>query len=381
MDFSLTKEQMMLMESLKDMAKREKFAELAVQINETGEFPNYLIEKFADMGLLGMTLSPEYGGEGEDLLTAVLAVELLAQFSPVIAGPVFESNLGAVKAIDLFGTEEQKKGIIPVVCKGELNVSAGLFEPETGADLTSIQTRVEDKEDYLLLNGKKTTIICGSESSHYLIYAVFEENMDQKQFGAVIAEKGMEGFLFGEEEKWMGLNGIPVRNLIFENVKISKENIVINKKFSDQIPDILGIEHCGYAAMCLGIAGGALEHARQHALQRVAFGHKICEFQAIQLMIADMAMNLDAARLLVYRAAVKAKQGMPSFYEAAAGKCLASKMVKEVTDMALQIFGGYGFSTEYPLERMVRDSRALAFLGGTQEMLKVSAAGTVFKGK
>ncbi|MBW1848019.1 MAG: acyl-CoA dehydrogenase family protein, partial [Deltaproteobacteria bacterium] len=259
MDFSMTKEQMMLMDSLKDMAKREKFAELAVQTNETGVFPVHLIKKFADMGLLGMTLSPEYGGEGEGLLTAVLAVELLAQFSPAIAGPVFESNLGAVKIIDLFGTKEQKKGIIPVVCKGELNVSAGLSEPETGADLTSIQTRVEDKGDYLLLNGKKTTIIYGSEASHYLIYVVFEENTDQKQFGAVIAEKSMEGFLFGEEEKWMGLNGTPARNLIFENVKISKENIVINKINSDQIPDILGIEHCGYAAMCLGIAGGALE--------------------------------------------------------------------------------------------------------------------------
>jgi len=381
MDFKLTKEQMMLVDSLKDMAKREKFAELAVQIEETEEFPNHLTTTFADMGLLGMTLSPEYGGEGESLLTAVLALESLAQFSPVIAGPVLESNFAAVKVIDMLGTEEQKKAIIPGVCKGEINVPTCLAEPETGADPASFQTRVEDKGGYMLLNGKKTGIIFSNDGSYYLVYAAFEENTNQRQFGAVIVEKEMDGFSFGEKEKWMGLKGMPVQNLMFENVKVSKENIVINSKNHDQILKILGIEHCGYAAMCLGIAGGALEHARQHALQRVAFGHKICEFQAIQLMIADMTMNLDAARLLVYRAAEDASQGMPSFYEAAAGKCVASRMVKEVTDLALQIFGGYGYSTEYPLERMVRDSRAWAFMGGTQEMLKVAAAGTIFKSK
>ncbi|MCJ7773862.1 MAG: acyl-CoA dehydrogenase family protein [Desulfobacterales bacterium] len=381
MDFSLTKEQMMLMDSLKDMAKREKLAELAFQINKTGEFPDHIMEKFADMGLLGMTLSPEYGGEGESLLTALLAIEVLAGFSPAIAAPVFESNLGAVKAIDLFGTKDQKKEIIPIVCRGEMAVSSSLAEPESSGEIAYIQTCAEDKGDYLLLNGKKTGIMSGGSEGLYLVYAKFDKNSDQEEFAAVIVDKAMDGFAFGEKEEWMGLQGMHISSLVFKNVKVPKENLVIKNKNADHIRSILGIEHCGYAAMCLGIAGGALEHARQHALQRVAFGHKICDFQAIQLMVANMAMKLDAARLLVYRAATEAKQGLPSVYDAAVSKCFASEMVKEVTDLALQIFGGYGYSTEYPLERMVRDSRAWGFMGETLETLKVAAASAVFKGK
>lgn len=381
MDFSFTKEQAMLMDSLRDMGKREKFAELGFEINEMKEFPGHLTEKFADMGLLGMTLPPEYGGEGESILTAVLAVEYLAKFSPVIAAPVFESNLGAVKTIDLFGTETQKKAILSAVCSGEISVSTGLTEPETNADVSSFQTVVDDKGGYLLLNGKKDGIIGSGEAAQFLVYVKFSSDPDRDQFGAVLVEKGMEGVTVGDPEKWMGLHGMTARGLIFNDVNIPKNNVVMNKKNSEEIRSIFGIEHCGYAAMCLGIGGGALEHARQHALERVAFGHTICDFQAIQLMIINMAMKLDAAKLLVYRAAAGEKKELPSFYDAVVAKCFACEMVKEITDLALQIFGGYGYSTEYPMERMLRDSRAWSFLGGTLEELKVATSAVVFKGK
>jgi acyl-CoA dehydrogenase len=378
MDFSLTKEQTMLLESLRDMAKREKFKELAAEIDRTGAFPHHLMDKYADMGLLGMTLSPEYGGEGENALTAVLAIEALAQYSPMIAAPVFESNVGPVRVIDMFGTPQQKAAIIPGVCKGENSVSVCMTEPEVGSDLTSLQTTVEDKGDHLLLNGRKSFITGGGHASHYLVYCRFGEKPGYKAIGAVIAEKGMAGFSFGKQEEYMGLRGMPSCDLFFDNVKIPKENLVIDKGDFGSLMMTFDIERCGNAAMCLGVAGGAMEEAKNYALQREAFGRHICEFQGIQFMVAEMAMKLDAAKLLVYRAACGAGQGLPSVYEASLGKCYANEMVKEVTDMAMQIFGGYGYSKEFPLERMLRDSRAWSVAGGTLQMLKVTVASMIF---
>ncbi|MCB2145622.1 MAG: acyl-CoA dehydrogenase family protein [Deltaproteobacteria bacterium] len=378
MDFSLTKEQLMLLDSLRDMARREKFKELAVEIDRTGEFPHHLMGKYAEMGLLGMTLSPEYGGEGQSALTAILAIEALARYSPMIAAPLFESNVGPVRVIDMFGTPQQKAAIIPGVCKGENSVSVCMTEPEVGSDLTSLKTTVEDKGDHLLLNGRKSFITGGGHASHYLVYCRFGEKPGYRAIGAVIAEKGMEGFSFGKQEEYMGLRGMPSCDLFFDNVKIPKENLVIDKGQFGNLMMTFDIERCGNAAMCLGVAGGAMEAAKNYALQREAFGRSICEFQAIQFMVAEMAMKLDAAKLLVYRAACGAGQGLPSVYEASLGKCYANEMVKEVTDMAMQIFGGYGYSKEFPLERMLRDSRAWSVAGGTLQMLKVTVASMIF---
>ena len=378
MDFTLTKEQIMLIDSLKDLAKREKFKDLAVHIDETGEFPFHLIDIYADMGLLGMSLSPEYGGQGETSLTAILAIEELAKYSSVIAGPVFESNVGPVRTIDMFGTQEQKKRIIPGVCRGEYSVSVSMTEPEAGSDLTSLVTHVEDKGDHLLLNGKKVFTTGGGHASHYMVYTRFDDTPGHKGIGAVIAEKGMPGFTFGKQENFMGLNGMPSCDLFFDNVEVPKENVVVNKGDFSKLMLTFDIERCGNSAMCLGIAGGAYEEARQYALKREAFGKPICEFQAIQFMVAEMATKLDAARLLVYRAAAGAGKGLPSIYEASMGKSFANQMVREVTDLAMQVFGGYGYSKEFPIERMLRDARAWGLAGGTLQMLKITLASMIF---
>ena len=378
MDFSFTREQTMLIESLRDMARREKFNELAAEIDTTNRFPHHLTPKFAEMGLLGMTLSPEYGGEGEESLTAVLAIEELAKCSPMIAAPVFESNVGPVRVIDMFGTEEQKKKIIPGVCEGKFSVSVCMTEPEAGSDLTSLATMVEDKGDYYLLNGRKCFISGGGEASHYLVYTRFGDNKGYKGIGAVILEKDTPGFTFGKQETYMGLHGMPSCDLYFDNVRIPKEDVVINKGEFSNLMMTFDIERCGNAAMCLGVAGGALEAAKKYALDRKAFGKPICEFQAIQFLVTDMAMKLDAARLLVYRAASCAGQGLPSIYEASMAKCFANEMVKEVTDKAMQVFGGYGYSKEFPVERMARDGRAWSVAGGTLQMLRITMASMIF---
>lgn len=378
MDFSLTREQQMLLESLRDMAKRERFMDLAAEVDETGSFPYQLIPKYVDMGLLGMTLSEAYGGMGESSLTAILAIEELAKYSPMIAAPVFESNVGPVRVIDMFGTEQQKKAIIPGVCSGEYSVSVCMTEPEGGSDLTALNTTVEEKDDHYLLNGRKSFITGGGEASHYLVYTRFGEQKGYKGIGAVILEKGMPGFTFGKQEEYMGLRGMPSCDLYFDDVRVPKENVVIDKGNFGNLMLTFDIERCGNAAMCLGIAAGAMEAAKTYARERTAFNRPICEFQDIQFKMTDMVMKLDAARLLVYRAACGAGQGLPSIYEASIAKCYANEMVKEVTEMAIQIFGGYGYSKAYPVERMFRDSRAWGVAGGTLQMLRITMASMIF---
>ncbi len=368
----------MLLDSLKDMAKREGFRDLAFEIDRTGEFPADLLGKFAKMGLLGMTLSSQFGGGDEDSLTAILAIEELAKHSPMIAAAVFESNVGAVRVIDMFGTEAQKEAVIPGVCNGENSVSVCMTEPESGSDLTSLTTVVEDKGDHLLLNGRKCFITGAGHASHYVVYCRFGEEKGYKAIGAVLLEKGTEGFSFGKQEEFMGLRGMPSCDLIFDNVCVPRENVVINKGDFSKLMLTFDIERCGNSAMCLGVAGGALEEAKKYTTERKAFGRPICEFQDIQFKVADMAMKLDAAKLLVYRAASNAGQGLPSIYEASLGKCFANEMVKEVTDTAMQIFGGYGYSKEFPLERMARDARAWSVAGGTLQMLRITMASMIY---
>ncbi len=378
MDFTLTREQTMIIDSIKDMARRENFRELAAHIEETGEFPMQLIEKYSRMGLLGMALSPEFGGHGESSLTAILAIEELAKYSPVIAAPVFESNVGPVRVIDMFGTAEQKQRIIPGVVNGEYSVSVSMTEPEAGSDLTALTTNAVDCGDHLILNGRKAFTTGGGHASHYMVYTRLGDEKGHRGIGAVIAEKGMPGFTFGKQERYMGLRGMPSSDLYFDDVKIPKENVVIQKGDFSKLMLTFDIERCGNSAMCLGIAGGAFEEARQYAVKRHAFGKPICEFQAIQFMVAEMATKLDAARLLVYRAASGAGKGLPSIYEASMGKCYANEMVREVTDTAMQVLGGYGYSKEFPIERMLRDGRAWGVAGGTIQMLKVTLAGMIF---
>ncbi len=378
MEFELNEEQQMLVETLRKMGQREKFKELAVEIDRSGQFPSHPMKKFADLGLLGMTLSPEYGGGGQPGINAILAIEELARSSPVIAAPVFESNVGPVRVIDALGTDEQKSAILPGVCRGELSVSVSMTEPEAGSDLVSLRTKLTEDGDGYRLNGRKTFISGGGEASHYLVYCRFGNVPGYKGIGGIILEKGTLGFSFGKQEEFMGLHGMPSCDLIFEDVKVPKENVVVAAGSFARLMATFDLERCGNAAMCLGVAGGALEEAKAYALERRAFGRPICEFQDIQFKIVDMAMKLDAARLLVYRAATGAGKGFPSMYESFMAKCYANEMAVEVTEKAMQVLGGYGYSKEFPLERMHRDALAWRVAGGTGQMLRITMASILF---
>ncbi len=378
MDFSLSEEQQLLLETIRKMGERENFRDLAAKIDADARFPYELVDRFAEMGLLGMSLSTEYGGGGLPSVTAVLSIEELAKYSPVIAMPVFEANVGPVRVIDIFGSEAQKGSIIPKVCEGEYSISVGMTEPNAGSDLTSLATKAEDKGDYYILNGRKMFISGGGEASHYLVYTRFGDIPGYKGIGAVLVEKGAPGLSFGKQEEFMGLRGMPSCDLIFEDVRVPKADVIIEQGDFKKLMLTFDIERCGNAAMCLGIAGGALDEAKRYAQEREAFGRPICEFQAIQFLVADMAMKLDAARLLVYRAAAGSGRGLPSVYEASLGKCFANEMVLEVTNKAMEVFGGYGYSKEFPIERMLRDGRAWGIAGGTVQMLRLTIASVLF---
>lgn len=378
MDFELDDEQQALVETIRTLGQREKFRELAAETDRTGAFPVQLLPKFAELGLLGMTLSPEHGGGGQTGLTAVLAIEELAKFGAMIAAPVFEANLGPVKVIDVFGTEAQKRAVVPAVCRGEVSVSVCMTEPEAGSDLSSLRTKLTEAGNGYVLNGRKTFISGGGEASHYLVYCRIGATPGYKGIGVVLLEKGAPGFSFGRQEEFMGLRGMPSCDLMFKDVPVPKESVVVGPgRFAD-LMTTFDLERCGNAAMCLGIAGGALEAAKSYAQERQAFGRPICEFQDIQFRTADMAMQLDAARLLVYRAATGAGKGFPSMYESSMGKCYANEMAAEVTDKAMQMLGGYGYSREFPLERMHRDALAWRVAGGTGQMLRITMASIIF---
>ncbi len=253
-------------------------------------------------------------------------------------------------------------------------MSVGMTEPEAGSALTDLTTRAVLKGDHYVLNGQKRFISGGGHSDWYMVYVRLSDRKGHKGIGGIVAEKGSPGFSFGKQEEFMGLHGMHSCDLIFEDCLVPKENLIIPEGGFAKLMQAFDVERCGNATQSLGIAWGALEAAKKYSKERMAFGKPICEFQAIQLLLADMAMKVEAARLLIYRAVVNAGNGLPSVFESSVAKCFANEIGKEVTDMAMQVFGGYGYSKEYPIERMLRDSRGWPLAGGTVQIQRINIA-------
>ncbi len=378
MDFQLSEEQRILQQTVREFADRE-CKPLAGEWDRQACVPGHeVVDKIAALGLVGMCLPEEYGGGGQDLLSAILCIEQLARISPLCAAPVFESNVGPVRVIEYFGTEAQKRRFLPLVCKGEMQISVGMTEAEAGSALTDLRTRATRVDGGWRIDGRKIFCTGGGHSEAYMVYCRFGDQPGAKGIGAVLVEKGTPGFSFGKQEEFMGMRGFPSCDLIFENCVVPEENLIIPPGGFRSLMQCFDIERCGNATMALGIATGALETATAYALERKTFGKPIAERQAIQTMIADMATRVDAARLLVYRAAAGAQSGFPSIKETSMAKVFANETAKLVTDMAMEILGGYGYSKAFPVERMLRDSRGWPLAGGTLQIQKVTIAATVF---
>ena len=374
MDFQLNEEQKMLKRMVHDFAEKEFRPKVAEWEAQAQFIHKESIKKLADLGLLGLALPVEYEGQGGTTFDAILAIEELARISPVCAYHVFEAGVGPVRVIEQFGTDEQKRRYIPPVCQGKSEIAVGMTEPEAGSALTDLSTRAVLDGRHFVVNGTKRFVSGGGEADVYVVYVRLSEQKGARGIGALIIEKGTPGFSFGKQEQHMGLRGIPNCDLIFEDCRVPKENILVKEGDFRELMTAFDLERCGNATICLGIAQGALEEAMAYSQQRKQWGKDICEFQAIQFMLANMVVKVEAARFLIYRAVVNAETGLPSPIEANLAKCFANEMVREVAGLALQIHGGYGYSKEYPVERMLRDGWGWGIAGGTIEMQKITIA-------
>jgi len=378
MDFQLSSEQQLLQQTVRDFADKECW-EIAAEWDREGRITDRsVIDKMADLGFIGMCLPERYGGGDQELLSAIVAIEQLARVSPLCAAAVFESNVGPARVIEFFGSDAQKERFLPLVCQGRMQISIGMTEAEAGSALTDLRTEAKKVDGGWRLNGRKVFCTGGGHSEAYMVYCRLDGIPGAKGIGGLLVEKDTPGFTFGKQEQFMGLRGFPSCDLVFEDCIVPEENLIVPAGGFRSLMQCFDIERCGNATMALGIATGALEVASAYAMERHTFGKPIAERQAIQMMIADMATRIDAARLLVYRAAVGAQSGFPSIRETSMAKVFANETAKAVTDMAMEVLGGYGYSAEFPIERMLRDSRGWPLAGGTLQIQKILIASTVF---
>jgi len=369
MDFELTAEQSALRARARELADGV-FAERAARWDDREEYPWDNVKDLVAAGFMGMTIPREYGGGDRPLLDVVLVIEEIARACGVTGRIVVEGNLGVVGALCAYGTDAQKRRYFPWVLDGEKPAIA-ITEPDAGSAATDLATRAEETPDGWRLTGHKRYITGAGTSRLYLIYARFGERAGAAGIGGVFVERDTQGFTVGRREYMMGLRGIPEGELQLERCLVPRENLLVGP--GDGFKKLMRAyngQRLGAATVALGLAQGAYERAVAYAVERRQFGRPIADFQGIRWKLADMAIKLDAARLLIHRAAVRADRGFPDALEAAKAKTFAAETAQAVTSEALQIHGAAGYGRSLPLERMVRDARMFAIGGGTLEMMR-----------
>ncbi|WP_373476379.1 acyl-CoA dehydrogenase family protein [Sphingorhabdus sp.] len=374
MDFSLTEEQQSLKESARSFAQRE-LAPLAAKLeSENSALPHAAVKRMAEMGFLGINIPEELGGMGLSNLDALIVLEELAKVSSAVAFPAFEANVGPVHAIRHFAPEALKHRIVPAVCRGDMIVAVSMSEPNAGTALTDLTTRGVIDGEFVTLNGSKRWCSGGGHSDAYLVYTRLSDTPGAKGIGAVLVEKDTPGLSFGEAETLMGFRGVPSADIYLDNVRVPVGNIVVPAGGFAKLMEAFDLERCGNAIMALAQASGALEDVLAYVQERRQFGKPLADFQAVQLKLAEMQMELEAARLLIYRAAVNADKGLPSILDSSTAKCFANQIARNVTGNAVQLMGGYGYSTAYPMERRMRDAWGWGIAGGAIDIQKVNIA-------
>jgi len=374
MDFELSEEQKLFQKSMRDFVEKE-IRPLARETDAQGRFPWETIRKMAAMGMLGLPVPEEYGGAGADYLSYAIAVEEVSRACGSTGITMAaHTSLGSMPFV-YFGTEEQKRKYLVPLARGEKLGAFGLTEPGAGSDAAGIQTTAVLKGDEWIINGQKTFITSGSIADVVVIAARTDPSAGSRGISNLIVEKGAPGFRAGRDEEKMGLRGSVTSQLFFEDCRVPKENILGKPgEGFKQFLTVLDGGRISIGAMALGLAQAALEGAVAYSKQRVQFGQPIASFQAIQWMISDMATEIEAARLLVYRAAWLKDRGVRFTREAAMAKLYASEAAERAAFKALQIHGGYGYTKDYDVERIYRDQRLCSIGEGTSEILRLVIA-------
>jgi butyryl-CoA dehydrogenase len=374
MDFSLTPEQQELQRTATEFARRE-LTGIAVEIEASGQpLPHSHLKKLAAMGYLGINLDPEFGGVGLGHLDAVLVLEAVARVSPAVAFPIFESCFGPVLAIQHFAGEELKRRIIPKVVAGDMIVAVSMSEPDAGSALTDLRTRGRAHEDSVVINGQKRWCSGAGHSDAYVVYCKLSDEPGARGIGAVLVEKDAPGLTFGPPEQLMGFRGIPSADMNFDDVRVPASNIIVPAGGFKKLMEAFDLERCGNSTMSLAIAAAALEDTLAYVQERKQFGKALVDFQAVQIKLAEMAIKVEASRLLIHRAVTNAAAGLPSIIDSSVAKCFANEMTREVCGAAIQVMGGYGYSKSFKAEQRFRDSWGWGIAGGSIDIQKINIA-------
>lgn len=379
MDFRMTDEQLRMQKTVREFAESE-VAPLAAEIDDSARFPRETVEKLGRLGLMGLPFPREWGGAGADYISYIIAIEELAKVCGA-TGVIVQTHCALCTwPILTYGTEEQKKKYLPELTSGRKLGAFGLTEQNAGSDAAGILTTAVDCGDHYLLNGSKIFISGGGLAEIYVIMAMTDPSKGTKGITAFILEKGMEGFTFPKNFRKMGIRGSIAAELRFENVKVPKENLLgeLGKGFKVAMSS-LDVGRLGIAAQAIGIAQGAFDETVRYMKERKQFGKALSEFQGLQFEMAEMKNRIDASRLLLYRAAHCREVGLPSTVEAAQAKLFCSETAMYVTTKAVQFHGGYGYTCDCPVERMMRDAKITEIYEGTSEVMKMIIAGAVFK--
>jgi len=379
MNFELSEEHKMIRDAARDFAQNELLPGV-IERDENQAFPHEQIKKMGELGFMGMMVSPEYGGGGMDTVSYVLAMEEISKIDASASVVMSVNNSLVCWGLEKFGNEEQKQKYLKPLATGEIIGAFCLSEPEAGSDATSQKTTAKDMGDHYLLNGTKNWITNGNNASVYLVIAQTDVEKGHRGINALIIEKGMDGFVVGPKENKLGIRGSDTHSLMFTDVKVPKENRIGEDGFGFKFAmKTLSGGRIGIAAQALGVASGALELALQYSKERKSFGKPICEHQAIAFKLADMATEIEAARLLCLRAAWHKDMGLDFSESSAMAKLFSAEKAMRITTEAVQIHGGYGFVKEYHVERLMRDAKITQIYEGTSEIQKIVISRSILK--
>lgn len=379
MNFTLTKEQELVRQMVRDFAVNE-VKPIAAEIDVTERFPMENVKKMGELGMMGIPFPTEFGGAGGDVLSYILAVEELSKVCAT-TGVILSAHTSlCASLINENGTPAQKEKYLRDLCTGNKIGAFGLTEPGAGTDAAGQQTTAVLDGDNYILNGSKIFITNGGVADTFIIFAMTDKSKGTKGISAFIVEKGFQGFSIGKKEDKLGIRASSTTELIFENCIVPKENLIgrEGKGFGIAMKTLDG-GRIGIAAQALGIAEGALEEAIKYMKERKQFGRPISAFQGLQWMVAEMSTKIEAARFLVYKAAWLKENKQPYSVDAARAKLYAAEVAMDVTTKAVQLFGGYGYTKEYPMERMMRDAKITEIYEGTSEVQKMVISGSLLK--
>ncbi|UWY28731.1 acyl-CoA dehydrogenase [Flavobacterium sp. TR2] len=380
MDFNLTEEHLMIQQAARDFAQNELLPGV-IERDEKQIFPTEQIKKMGELGFMGMMVDPKYGGSGLDAVSYVIAMEEISKVDASASVVMSVNNSLVCWGLQEFGTEEQKQKYLPGLASGEIHGAFCLSEPEAGSDATSQKTTAVDMGDHYLVNGTKNWITNGNTASVYLVIAQTHPELKHKGINALIMTKDMPGFSIGPKEQKMGIRGSDTHSLMFSDVKVPKENRIGEDGFGFKFAmKTLAGGRIGIASQALGIASGAYELALKYSKERKAFGTEICNHQAIAFKLADMAVNIEAARHLCMKAAWDKDQHKNYDVSGAMAKLFASQVAMDTTVEAVQIHGGNGYVKEYHVERLMRDAKITQIYEGTSEIQKIVISRAVIAG-